>query len=133
MKKNVIALMLSFVMTAGSIGTAPVLAAENGATEVETAAEAAESEEILEEHQPEEYPAVPIELEEEAAENYAQDELEEASGEETDGEYNDLTDQSVDNETDSLDQEDVQQDADAEGVSEGTAEKDTLSPDSAVP
>ena len=133
MKKNVIALMLSFVMTAGSIGTAPVLAAENGATEVETAAEAAESEEILEEHQPEEYPAVPIELEEEAAENYAQDELEEASGEETDGEYNDLTDQSVDNEMDSLDQEDVQQDADAEGVSEGTAEKETLSPDSAVP
>lgn len=133
MKKNVIALMLSFVMTAGSIGTAPVLAAENGATEVETAAEAAESEEILEEHQPEEYPAVPIELEEETAENYAQDELEEASGEETDGEYNDLTDQVADNETDFPDQETAQQDVNAEGVSEGPAEKETLPPDSAVP
>jgi len=138
MKKNVIALMLSFALAAGSIGTAPAFAAENGATAVESETEeAAEREEFLKDEQPEvdltgEEPKA---LEDSEAESLDLSDQEETSGGETDeadDENDDLSNQYADDEMDSADQGDVQQDIDTEGVSEETAEKNAVSSEPAA-
>ena len=81
MKKNVIALMLSFAVIAGIISTNPVCAADTGATAVEEdAQQPAESMVLLENDQPEEEPAkeepaVLVESEEDALDIYEQEEM----------------------------------------------------------